>query len=130
MHPSLEALAEQVPRVGDRPWNWLEHWAAEKPNAIAITHPSGSWTYERYLHEVQRWSARIRATGARGELIGVSEAKSPDLVAAMLGVLHSGNVLVPMDPSESDDRLSRIIDRKSTRLNSSHSSVSRMPSSA
>ena len=45
MHPSLEALAKQAPQVGDRPWAWLEHWAAETPNAVAITHPGGSWTY-------------------------------------------------------------------------------------
>lgn len=111
MHPSLEALAKQAPQVGDRPWAWLEHWAAETPNAVAMTHPGGSWTYERYLYEVQRWSARIMETGARGEFIGVSAAKSPDLVAAMIGVLHSGNVLVPVDPGEPGDRLARIIEQ-------------------
>ena len=47
-------------------------------------------------------------------------------------------ILVGRDPAKADARLAKIkaaggsgeLDRKSTRLNSSHSSVSRMPSSA
>ena len=41
-------------------------------------------------------------------------------------ILHAGDVGAP----EILDTLAQIADRKSTRLNSSHTSVSRMPSSA
>ena len=43
-------------------------------------------------------------------------------VSSRIGVMESGNLIQVATPTE--------IDRKSTRLNSSHSSVSRMPSSA
>ena len=86
-------------------------------------------------------AAALQARGGQGERAVLLFPSGPDYVAAFFGCLYAGIVAVPAYPPESarrhhQERLLSIIDdcaprdRKSTRLNSSHMPVSRMPSSA
>ncbi|MFD9700030.1 amino acid adenylation domain-containing protein [Lentzea sp. NPDC059081] len=52
-----------------------------------------------------------RLTGlgvGRGDLVGVLVRRSPDFVAAILGVLKAGAAYVPLDPGHPDDRIASV----------------------
>ncbi|MCX2947025.1 non-ribosomal peptide synthetase [Lentzea sp. NEAU-D7] len=52
---------------------------------------------------------RLIARGvARGDLVGVLVRRSPDFVAAILGVLKAGAAYVPLDPGHPDDRIASV----------------------
>src|SRR5207245_3800106 len=70
-------------------------------------------------------ATRLAELGAGPEvLVGVCAGRSPELVAALLAVLHAGAAHVPLAPTYPAERLRFTLDRKSTRLNSSHGSLS------
>ncbi|HEX7309437.1 amino acid adenylation domain-containing protein, partial [Lentzea sp.] len=52
---------------------------------------------------------RLAARGVgRGDLVGVLVRRSPDFVAAILGVLKAGAAYVPLDPGHPDDRIASV----------------------
>ena len=53
-----------------------------------------------------------------------------DVIAEQFDKLEEANVPAPVEQEQPTEAPQAATDRKSTRLNSSHSSVSRMPSSA
>ncbi|MEU4770245.1 amino acid adenylation domain-containing protein [Actinosynnema sp. NPDC023794] len=76
---------------------------ARTPDAIAITAGPRRVTYR----ELDEWSDRI---AARLDLppespVGIMVERSPDLVAALLGVLKAGGCYVPQHPSVPDSRV-------------------------
>ena len=73
----------------------------------------------------------------RGDRIAILSANSSDCLAAHFGIMRAGFVSVPINhrlPRKTVDYIIQDcgapLDRKSTRLNSSHAGLSRMPSSA
>ncbi|MGW6447414.1 amino acid adenylation domain-containing protein [Lentzea sp. NPDC055074] len=52
---------------------------------------------------------RLIARGvSRGDLVGVLVRRSPDFVAALLGVVKAGAAYVPLDPGHPDDRIASV----------------------
>lgn len=100
---------ELLDRAGDRPWKWVTHWARETPDRPAVSDGQTTWTYERLWSEVQRWSGRFGEFTARCRVIALSAPKSPALLAAMLGVMRSGNTALVLDPAETVTRLERVL---------------------
>lgn len=101
---ALDASVARLRGIGDRPWEWLEHWAATTPEAVAISHPQTTWTYARYASEVRRWAARVASSGARSRVVGLFAPKRPELLAAIVGVMSSGNAVLVLDPAEEHAR--------------------------
>ena len=54
VHPRLVPLLACFAPIGDRLWLWLEHWAAERPGAVALNDGNVSWTYAEYDRAVRR----------------------------------------------------------------------------
>ena len=74
---------------------------------------------------LNRKSTAGRGSSSKVELYGIKKLRELILELAVRGLL------VPQDPNdEPASELLKKIDRKSTRLNSSHTDISRMPSSA
>ena len=63
------------------------------------------------------------------ECRGVSELNGPLLIIKGLDGFGYGE-MVRVQDGQGGSRYGRVLDRKSTRLNSSHTDISRMPSSA
>ncbi|MGH3757813.1 amino acid adenylation domain-containing protein [Actinophytocola sp.] len=72
--------------------------AAETPNAVAVI-GTESLTYR----ELAAWSDAV-ACEVRGDVVAVEIPRSVELVVALLGVLKSGAVYVPVDPDYPADR--------------------------
>jgi amino acid adenylation domain-containing protein len=85
--------------------------AIRTPEAAAVVFDDQVLTYA----ELDVWSDRLAAKlvddGARpGAIVGVSLARSVELVVALLAVAKSGAAFLPLDPDYPQDRLAYMID--------------------
>ncbi|GGP76582.1 non-ribosomal peptide synthetase [Streptosporangium pseudovulgare] len=80
--------------------------AAAVPDAPAVGF-AGEWiTYRELARRASRVAAALREAGVRaGEPVGVHLERSPDLPAALLGVLAAGGAYLPMEPGHPAGRL-------------------------
>jgi amino acid adenylation domain-containing protein len=78
----------------------FEAQARERPFAPALVHGHADVPYGELSRRANRVAHGLIAAGvARGECVGLCMARTPALVAAMLGVLKAGAAYVPMDPA-------------------------------
>ncbi|HEX2076791.1 MAG TPA: amino acid adenylation domain-containing protein [Longimicrobium sp.] len=74
--------------------------ARERPFAPALVHGHADVAYGELNRHANRVAHGLMAAGVRrGECVGICMARTPALVAAMLGVLKAGAAYVPMDPA-------------------------------
>jgi len=80
------------------------------PDATALLSGGERWTY-RELDGARTGSAqRLGRLGVGPEvLVGVCARRSPELVAALLGVLKAGGAYVPLDPDQPPERLAFMV---------------------
>ncbi|HEV7518637.1 MAG TPA: non-ribosomal peptide synthetase, partial [Thermoanaerobaculia bacterium] len=93
------------------PGPWIHERVAEqarrRPAALAVAAGARRVTYG----ELDRWARRLagalRRSGVASDVrVGVCLERSPELVAACLGVLQAGGAYVALDPSHPEERLS------------------------
>ncbi|HSU16452.1 amino acid adenylation domain-containing protein [Longimicrobium sp.] len=89
----------------------FERHARERPDRIAIeADGDGGTTYGELNARANRIAHRLRRLGARPEArVGVCMRRTPELVAAMLGVLKSGAAYVPLDPAHPPARIAAVL---------------------
>jgi amino acid adenylation domain-containing protein len=76
------------------------------PDAVAVSGRGAVLSYRELDRRSTQWARGLRRRGADLEtLVGVHLRRSPDLIAAMLGVLKAGAAYVPLDPAYPRDRL-------------------------
>jgi amino acid adenylation domain-containing protein len=81
------------------------------PDAVALAHGSGHWSYETLRRRAWRIAAALERAGvAPADRVAVHGARSPGLVAAMLGVWRCGATLLVIDPTLPTERRSRLVD--------------------
>ncbi|WP_237534734.1 amino acid adenylation domain-containing protein, partial [Streptomyces sp. SID3343] len=79
---------------------------ARTPDAVAVTLDHHTLTYHELDAAADRVAHRLHVEGVGpGDLVAVSAERSPELVAALLGVLRSGAAYTPLDPEYPADRL-------------------------
>lgn len=84
--------------------------AARSPNAVAYACNGRTMTYAQLDRLSAGIAARLQDAGvAPGSLIGVCIDPSPELPAALLGVMRAGCCYVPMDPTYPTARLEHIV---------------------
>lgn len=77
----------------------IEHWAAQRPDRIAIAFQGRHTTYAELADQVRRVAGRLAAAGVRpGDRVAVYLPNSPEFVVAMMAVLRLGGVHVPVNP--------------------------------
>ncbi|WP_327231776.1 non-ribosomal peptide synthetase [Streptomyces murinus] len=80
--------------------------ARRTPDAVAVTDPDTDVRYRELDAWADEIGGRLRAAGAgRGGRVGVLLDRSAATIAALLAVLKSGAVYVPIDPHVPDERL-------------------------
>ena len=96
----------------------VEKIAEKYPNNIAFDFMGRSTTYKALVREVEDCAKALRTIGVReGDKVTIAMPNCPQAIQMFYAVNLIGGIC-------------NMIDRKSTRLNSSHRCTSRMPSSA
>ncbi|HYG62878.1 MAG TPA: amino acid adenylation domain-containing protein, partial [Thermoanaerobaculia bacterium] len=84
-------------------------WAARTPAAEAVRHGGRIVTYGELDRMSRRIAERLRVLGVGPEVpVAVLLERSPELIAALLGVLRAGGVYAPLDPALPGERLAWI----------------------
>lgn len=79
---------------------------SQRPNAIALTDGELEWTYDDLRRRSDIVARSLVAHGiTRGSVIGMHLPRCADAIAAMLGIMVSGCIYLPLDPSYPSARL-------------------------
>ena len=85
--------------------------ARRTPLKTAIVWGEEELTYEELAGRISRLAAMLRARGVGPEVpVGICLDRTPSLIVALLAVLESGGVYIPLDPAYPLDRLEMILD--------------------
>ncbi|HSU12938.1 non-ribosomal peptide synthetase/type I polyketide synthase [Longimicrobium sp.] len=84
----------------------FEEQAARTPDAAAVACAGERLTYGQLNARANRIAHRLRALGVGPEArVAIALERSPEMVAAVLGVLKAGGAYVPLDPAYPAERL-------------------------
>jgi amino acid adenylation domain-containing protein len=93
--------------------------AARTPGGVrsqALVWNEGTMTWAELEERSARVARRLRALGVEPEeRIGLLADRSPDLIAALLGILRAGGAYLPLDPSSPPERLAWMLDDAGSR---------------
>lgn len=104
--------------VGDRLEAAFQRQAKQAPDAVAILHRGSVTSYRDLETRSNRIAHRLRKLGVGPEvLVALCLPRTPDMIAAMLGILKAGGGYLPLDPAYPASRLQFMIeDSKATVL--------------
>ncbi len=84
--------------------------AEREPNRAALECGGVVWTYGRLAEFSLRLAQELRRLGLKREgLVGLCLERSPEMVAALLGVMLAGGAYVPLDPRHPRQRLEMVL---------------------
>ncbi|HVF62225.1 MAG TPA: amino acid adenylation domain-containing protein [Thermoanaerobaculia bacterium] len=85
--------------------------ARRVPQAVAVACGDERLSHAELERRAALLAARLRRLGAGPEaLVGIALERTPEMVAAVLGVLRSGAAYVPLDPAHPRERLALILE--------------------
>ncbi|HEU0054698.1 MAG TPA: amino acid adenylation domain-containing protein, partial [Longimicrobium sp.] len=85
--------------------------AARTPDAVALVWRGERLTYAELEARANRIAHALRRRGVGPEVrVGICLPRTPDLLAAMLGVLAAGGAYVPLDPAYPRERLGYMLE--------------------
>ncbi|MEU7133058.1 amino acid adenylation domain-containing protein [Streptomyces sp. NPDC046261] len=88
----------------------FEARAAATPDATALVHDGRTLSYAWLKERSDAYAAQLAAMGTGPEsVVGLLLDRTPELVAAMLGVWKAGGSYVPLDPSFPAERVGHIL---------------------
>jgi amino acid adenylation domain-containing protein len=84
----------------------FEEQVRHTPHATAITFRQCELSYQELAQHANQiaWGLKAHGVGP-GVSVGICMERTPDMVAAILGVLKAGGAYVPLDPNYPSDRL-------------------------
>ncbi len=107
----------------------FEAVAARQPDAVAVAGKDDRLTYRELDSLARQIAGQLQASGVvPGDLVGVCVERSPELIAALLGVLKAGAAYVPLDPGYPAERIAlAITDTRPAVILASASTASLLP---
>ncbi len=94
---------------------YLEHTVKRVPDKLAFADEENRLTFGEFYRQARRTGTYLAKQGAAGEPVIVYMKKSPDTLAAFLGVIYAGCYYVPIDEEMPRHRIQLILE--STRAN-------------
>ncbi|KEO82732.1 non-ribosomal peptide synthetase [Tumebacillus flagellatus] len=119
-HPTAP-LDDAVRRAGESaPEDTLqvrfERQAALTPQNIALSWEDATWTYDQLNREANRIAHLLRLRGAgEGTPVILALERTPQMIAAILGVVKVGGVYIPVDPDYPEERIAYIVENSEAR---------------
>ena len=102
--------------------------AAAEPTAEALCFGSTSVSYGELAERSAGIAALLDQMGAtRGDPVAIRMSRSPEAVAAVLGILRSGRPYLPIEPSWPAERTETILEDAGVEVVLTHSDVDGMP---
>ncbi|QKV94598.1 amino acid adenylation domain-containing protein [Streptomyces sp. NA02950] len=90
----------------------IERQALLRPRAAAVASSGRPWTYEQLDRAADRVARRLLGLGARpGARVGIAMDRSPEMIAAVVGIAKAGAVCVPLDISYPRERLAAMLEQ-------------------
>ena len=90
---------------------WFEQNASVCPDVFAITCESRQLTYRELNSNADQIADGLRAAGmADGCLVGLLVDRSPEMVAALLGIWKAGAAYLPLDPAAPIERIAFMLE--------------------
>ncbi|CAM4507023.1 non-ribosomal peptide synthetase [Nocardia ninae] len=90
----------------------IDAWIAAAPRAPAITCGDRQWNYRELGDAADLVAQRLLAAGSQpGDRIGIAMERTPEAIAAIVGVLKSGGATVSLDTSYPPQRIAAMVDR-------------------
>ncbi len=84
----------------------------QTPRAVAVTEGSEEWTYDLLRRKSELVAQSLDSQNIpRGGVVAVHLPRCADAIAAMLGIMASGRVYLPLDPSYPPSRLRYMMDQ-------------------
>lgn len=95
----------------------FEEQVAKRPDDTALADAERQWTFRELSVEIDAVAAELRSRGiARGDCVGLMVERSGLLPTAILGILRSGAVLVPLDSANPPERSRAMVREARVRL--------------
>ncbi|MBF6327248.1 amino acid adenylation domain-containing protein [Nocardia transvalensis] len=95
----------------------FERQAGRTPDRIAIADDRSPITYADLSARADRVAGALRSAGVRpDDRVAVLLGRSPDMLAAVLGVLRAGAAYVPVDPGYPADRIRFLLEDSGARI--------------
>ncbi len=89
----------------------FEDSVAANPSHIALTYGSAQLTYAQLNQRANQLARHLRRRGVgKGTTVGVCLQRGFDLLTALLAVMKSGGVCLPLDPKYPADRISYMVE--------------------
>ncbi|HET7463746.1 MAG TPA: amino acid adenylation domain-containing protein, partial [Longimicrobium sp.] len=105
------ATARPYPAGGLRVHDLFRAQAARTPRAVALSWRGERVTYAELEARANQIANALRRRGVGPEVrVGICLPRTPELVAAMLGVLGAGGAYVPLDPAYPRERLGYMLE--------------------
>ncbi|HEX8276287.1 MAG TPA: amino acid adenylation domain-containing protein, partial [Longimicrobiaceae bacterium] len=97
--------------AGERVHDLFAAQAARTPDAVAVSWRGETTTYAELERRANRLAHALRRRGVGPESrVGVCMGRTPELLAALLGVLKAGGAYVPLDPAYPAGRLGYMVE--------------------
>jgi amino acid adenylation domain-containing protein len=91
--------------------------AARTPEKVALRYDGCDMSYGTLAQQAGRVAAHLRQSGvSQGDLVGICQERSPDLIVGILAILICGAAYVPLDPTYPADRLAYILEAADIRV--------------
>jgi amino acid adenylation domain-containing protein len=95
----------------------VELQARETPDAPAVVGADSGWTYDELNRRANRIAHALRVRGIGPEVrVGVCMARTPEMIAVLLGVMKAGGAYVPLDPAHPPLRRDAVLRASGARL--------------
>jgi amino acid adenylation domain-containing protein len=90
---------------------WFERRASASPDSIAVACEDRKVTYRELNLLAYQIACGLKQAGvASGTLVGVLLDRSPEMVAALLGVWKAGGAYIPLDPASPPQRIAFMLE--------------------
>ncbi|MFD6071561.1 amino acid adenylation domain-containing protein [Amycolatopsis lurida] len=91
--------------------------ARRNPEQVAVRAGKRTWTYRQLHARASGIAETLLERGVeRGDVVAVLIPRSPEAIAAILGVLMTGAAYLPLDPEHPDTRIALIVQQAAPRL--------------